>query len=213
MAPIFSAIAVLGGSLAQTTNGRWRTTDFGEGDTFGHLGDRLRVVAAHKLYNAYKKDNPNLLVIASGSNKRVDPDSAAPAIAEVLKNELVELGVEPARILEESKSTGTHQQIREVGRMSAKLNLERVAILSNEYHLPRIRAMIEHVPALADLKNMLEAEKLALVSAEKVLLDHDRVNWEKIIVRAYESAAMKQRIKLEKTGVEQIKSGTYKFPY
>lgn len=212
MAPIFSAIAVLGGSLAQTPNGRWRTTDFGEGDAFGHFGDRLRVAAAHKLYNSCKKDNPSLLIIASGSNERVDPDGAAPAVAEVLKNELVELGVEPARILEERKSTGTHQQIREVGRMSAKLNLERVAILSNEYHLPRIRAMIEHVPALADLKKMLEAGKLALVSAEKVLLDHDHANWEKIIARAYESAAMKQRIKLEKMGVEQIKSGTYKFP-
>ena len=208
MATIFNAIAVFGGSLAKDPNGKWRTTNFDEGDKFGCLGDRLRVIAAHKLYKA---GSSNLLIIASGSNERIDPDGAAPAVAEILKNELIELGVEPAKILEDKKSTGTYQQLEKLEKLSAKLNLKSVAILSNEWHLPRIQAMIEYGYALADLKKMFEAKKLVLVSAEKVLLGYDRAHWEKMISHAYESDAMKQRIKLEEKGIKQIKSGTYKF--
>ena len=45
---VFNAIAVLGGNLVKDQSGKWRTTNFEEGDIFGALGDRLRVVAAHK---------------------------------------------------------------------------------------------------------------------------------------------------------------------
>ena len=208
---VFNAIAVLGGNLVKDQSGKWRTTNFEEGDIFGALGDRLRVVAAHKFYIGHQKTNPNLSIIVSGSNERVDPEGAAPPIAEILKKELIELGVAPDRILEDKKSTGTRQQLEGLEKLSAKLNLESVAVLSNQYHLPRILAIIEHDPLFVNLKKMLEAKKLILVSAEKVLLDHDCVNWEQIITRAYESDSMKQRIKLEEDGVRQIQSGAYKY--
>jgi len=94
-----TAIVILGGGLKKDADGRWRTTNYDEsGDNFGVSGDRLRVVAANYLY----KNNQEQLIIASGGKGQLKNIPGAPAVSEVLKRELIELGVPEEKIIEEN---------------------------------------------------------------------------------------------------------------
>src|SRR3989344_5624621 len=128
-----------------------------------------------------------------------------------IKKELVALGISPERIIEEDNSNNTYQQLRELDKLAFQLNLERIAVISNKHHLPRVKAMVEYGPRLDSLKERLAKGTLSLVSAEQILLDHDREQWQKLIENAYKTQEMQKRLALEKQGIEQIKSGTYKF--
>ena len=61
------------------------------------------------------------------------------------------------------------------------------------------------------LKELMKSNDLKLISAEEICLKHNRNKWNDIICKAYNSKAMKERIKLEQKGVKQIKQGKYKF--
>jgi len=206
MSDALDVIVVLGGGLKKDANG-WRTTNFDEGDNFGIQGDRLRVVAAGFL----TRENPKVILVASGGLGQLRNVVGAPTIAKVLKKELVALGISPERIIEEDNSNNTYQQLRELDKLAFQLNLERIAVISNKHHLPRVKAMVEYGPRLDSLKERLAKGTLSLVSAEQILLDHDREQWQKLIENAYKTQEMQKRLALEKQGIEQIKSGTYKF--
>lgn len=207
--PKSEAIAILGGGLKKDGN-KWRTTNFEEGDKFGCLGDRLRVIAGSYLYRDRERGGQNLLVIASGGRGQLEGIADAPTLAEVLSGELVEMGVPADKIYKEDQSGNTYQQLKELDNLVLTMGFMKFSIISNDYHLHRIRAMIELAPGLINLKNLLFNGGLSLESAEKIVLSCDP-RWEEIIKRAYASEAMKERIKLEERGVAQIKLGTYKF--
>ena len=195
------AIAVLGGSLVKEKSGRWRTTGFEEGDNFGVQGDRLRVIAAGLLY---KKDG--VLIIALGGRGQLKDVPDSPAVSEVIKDELIELGVRPEDIFCEKNSGSTFEQLRELGDIAGKENLEALTIITNEYHLPRVRAMVQYNPVLTKAFSHC---RLVFKSAESVLLEYDSETWKEVISAAYKSDAVKKRIASEMAGAEQIKDGTY----
>lgn len=196
------AIIILGGGLAND-HGQWRTTGFDEGESFGAMGDRLRVEAAYILY----KKNPELLIISSGSQGQYKNIPDVPTLAEVIKRELMDLGVPERLISKEDQSANTLQQLQALKTVINEKNLTNLFIISNQYHLPRLRAMIEKDDYL---QSMLKKEEIKLISAEEVLIDHNPVKWQEFISKAYQSKAMKNRIIMEKKGVQQIKDGTYK---
>jgi len=49
------------------------------------------------------------------------------------------------------------------------------------------------------------------VAAEKVILAADKRKWQSVIKTAYQSQALKDRIKLEKQGIKDLTMGRYKF--
>ncbi|MFH1662269.1 MAG: YdcF family protein [Candidatus Falkowbacteria bacterium] len=191
-----NAIAIIGGGLIKE-DGNWRTTNFNEGDEYGALGDRLRVAAGSILY----KKNPDLLIIASGGKGQLEKIPDAIPVSEVVKQELVNLGVKPENIISENKSGNSFEQLQNLQEIIAENNLGNIKIISNKYHLPRIKAM-------AEIINLLDIE---LLSAEDILLKYDNNNWKDIIEKAYNSKAMKERIFLEEKGVKDIREGNYKF--
>jgi len=193
---------ILGGGLVNENN-KWRTTTFDEGDNFGAIGDRLRIDATYVLY----KKNPNLMLMTSCGKGQYDSIEDVPTVAEVMKQELIELGINKKEILKEENSGNTWQGLQELRKIIKKKNLDKVCIISNRGHLPRIQAMIE---VDDELNEMLKKEMLELVSAEEVLIEDDPKKWKDYIEKAYESEAMKKRIALETQGVKQIKEGTYK---
>lgn len=196
------AIIILGGGLIND-NGQWRTTNFDEGDNFGTLGDRLRVEAAYILY----KKNPELLLIALGGQGQYKDIPGVPAVAEVIKKELTDLGVPESSINKEEQSGNTWQQLRELKRIIDTKGLSAVAILSNRYHLPRIQALIESDAAMCA---RLKQDKIELISAEEILIAHDPAKWKELVTKAYQTEVMKKRIAKEEEGVRQIEKGTYK---
>jgi len=195
------AIAILGGGLTKEENGRWRTTDFEEGDNFGVLGDRLRVIAAGFLY---KKDGVFIIALGGRGQLKDVPDS--PAVSEVIKDELIELGVKPEDIVCEKSSGSTFEQLLELGDIAGKESLEALTIITNEYHLPRVKALVQYNRILTKAFSHC---KLVFKSAESVLLEYDSEAWKEVIAAAYKSGAVKKRIALETAVVEQIKEGTY----
>lgn len=192
------ALVVLGGWLLRKSDGSWRTTDFKEiGDNLGMTGDRVRVVATAFLGKKY----PKLKIIVSGSSGRLSHIEGCPTLSAVLKKELIELDVSPKNIIEEEKSTGTYQQLKNSFEIVQKLNFSKVGIISNEYHLPRIGAFLEHIPSLNC--------QIELISAEKVAIDNDPKYWKEEIEDAYNSEEMKKRVALEQKGVQDLKEGKY----
>lgn len=206
--PKGEAIAILGGGLKKDGH-KWRTTNFNEGDEFGCLGDRLRVVAGSYLYGDREKVNPNLLMIASGGRGQLENVSGAPTLAEVISAELADFGVPVEKILKENQSANTYQQLRGLDNLVLARGLTKFFIISNEYHLPRIQAMVELAPGLHNLRNLRLNNSLFLESAEKIVLSRDRFQWEDAIKQAYETEVMKERVRLEESGVAKIRAGTY----
>ena len=111
-------IVVLGGGLFRDQNGTWRTTNFNEGDEYGKLGDRLRVVAASFL----SKEHPDLKLIVSGGKGQFAEVPDCPTLAVVLKKELTDLGVSPDNIIEESTSYNTFIQLKNSLAIIQKMN-------------------------------------------------------------------------------------------
>jgi len=197
------AIFVLGGGLKKDEKGRWRTANFGDRNEFGVMGGSLRAVAAGYLY----KDNPNKLIVSSGGNRPLKGTQGAPAVAEVIKDELKELGVPEEDIAIEANSKNTYAQIREMKKIIDNNKLEKVIVISNEYHLPRVKAMIEQDD---EMKKMLANSIIKLQSAEEIVIKYEPKRAREI-KSIYKSQSMKDRIALEQKGIEAIEKGTYKF--
>ena len=196
------AIFIFGGGL-KNDSGRWRTTNFDEpGDNFGALGDRLRVVAASCLF----QDFPNYLVIASGGKGQLKDIAEAPTVASVLKQELIDLGVTADKIIEEDKSANTFEELQELKKIIIDNSLDKIVVISNDYHLPRVQAFIDQDN---QLRQWLAENRLSLQSAEEILMNNDPAQWQTMINKAYRSPVMKQRIKQEQAGVKAIKQGKY----
>lgn len=196
-------IVVLSGGLI-CENGVWRTTRYDEkGDTFGALGDRARVEAAVLLY----AEHSGAVMVVSGGKGQYKNNPNAPTLSSVLKRELIELGVPAGRIIEENASDNTWQQLQNLKMLMEREKFNSVLIVSNEWHLPRVLAMVEKD---ADLRRLSSAGTIRCESAEKILLARDPGAWKAVIERAYQSDGIKKRIALERKGVEEIKAGMYR---
>lgn len=192
---------IFGGNLIKDERGKWRTTTFSEGDKYGALGDRLRVLAGADLY----RDDSESIIIAVGGRGQLEEFPDSPTIAETIKKELIALGVNGESILTETESGNTFQQLRNMRSMLEKANFQHVTVISNRYHLPRIEAMIEKDP---ELKQMLDKHLIELKSAEDILIEHDP-QWKDEVDKAYAGPEMRERIAKEFEGVRQLKKGTY----
>lgn len=196
-------IFIMGGGLVKDA-GVWRTTNFNEGDNFGISGDRLRVLAAAYLY----KKNKNLFFIALGGRGQLKKIPGSPAVAKVIKKELVNLAIPAKKIRIETRSGNTYGQLKALKVIITKHKISQAAIISNQHHLRRIKAMLALAPAVKGIQKMA---KIKLIAAETVVLKYGGRKWKKIIDRVRRSQAMKERNKLERTGVRQIKRGTYQW--
>ena len=200
------ATIILSAGVKKNEKGEWVSTDLTIKDAkVSAPGGKLRVIAASYLL----KKNPDAVAIIPGGRGHdvVDDEPSRPDLCDILKRELVELGIPPEKIITENKSNKTFEQLQESKKILKKEKFEKIKIISNEYHLARIRAMAEND---GDLKEMFDNSRLELISAENVLLHYDKKHWSEMIKNIYDSEEMKQIINNENKGVKQIKEGTYK---
>lgn len=199
-----NTIVVLAGGIKQDASGRWMSTDLtAEDDRLGASGGKLRVFAATILSNQH----PAAVVVTSGGKGYDLPGNTQadqPVSAEILRDELIECGIPAPRIVLEKNSNTTYQQLQEIEKMIPERGWKNVLLITNRYHLPRLRAMIE-----TKYPNLVEV--MTSVSAEEVLIEADPMRWEAMIAATYAESFMTERIAKETQGVEQIKNGTYRF--
>jgi hypothetical protein len=199
---------LLSGGVNKNQNGKWETNLGDEcGDNFGPTNDRLRVIAAAKLW---KKD-PSIIIVSSGGQGQLAgilPSGVT--LASIIKYELVSYGVSPEKIVIEDKTGNTYEQLLKMAEMIKKGDVDgRVAVLTNEWHIPRINAMIRY----SDVGKLLSENSIELISAEDVLLKLAPSDWKDFIERMRKSEKMKIRYESESRGIKQIKDGTYKFTH
>ena len=190
-------ISVLGGDLWNDA-GIWRCVDgdFRISSDTGH--SNFRVPAAV----CFAREVNGTLLVQGGL-----ADTKRPSLARVMHTELTQLGVDESSVIEEDISTSTFGQLLELQRIARDTNSPGVSIISNEWHLPRIAAMLKHSAQLSFLASL----QPTLVAAEDVLLSGSSSNWEEKISEARNSQATLERIELEKQGISQIENGTYHF--
>lgn len=201
------AIAILSAGVKKNKNGAWSNTNLTEKDNkLGAPGGKQRVIAAVYLYRV----EPDYFLIATGGRGYdvKDKSSNRPDLCQITKNELKKLGLPGNKIIIENKSNTTFEQLQELKKIILKLKLEFVVIISNKYHLPRIKAMVNKDVAL---KEFMANGKIKLFSAEQILLKQNSEKWNQAIKKAYESEWMKTRIKKEKQGIKDLGNNKYRF--
>ncbi len=193
-------IAIFGGAIVDK-NGIWQTVEStDEGDQNGVTQCRFRTVAASVLY---KKNLGKPILLAQGGLK----EGARPSIASVIREELIALGVDQHHIILEENSRSTYTQLIELQRVIDKEHPNNVFIVSNEWHLPRIEAMIRCVSDFKSLRQV--APKLC--AAEEILLEEAKEEWQEKVQKARQNDALTDRLAKEKQGIKEIEAGIYKY--
>lgn len=189
------AIIVLSGGSVPLGNGRegpagFRSTTYEERDAFGTLGGRARVEAAAVLATRF----PDAVIVATCKR-----GNEAITHAQIIAHELTELGVSRERILLEERSETTREQVKEALALAAERGWALIVFVSNEYHLPRVRAFSER---------MHPAPSIEYISAESVLSEHDP-EFASRFAMVKQTPAYQERLTAEKNGLEAIERGTY----
>lgn len=191
---------VIIGAYPHFRDGIWQTSGLEDpGDHAGATFDRFRVLAGSALAARYPE---SLLLLSGGAQKPEMPSCAA-----VLKHELSQLGISESRMLLEERSCSVHQQLYEIGLLAAQLHFGHMLIITNEWHHPRLKAMMEHAPKL-EMWRELSWEPVA---AEPIMLESGKREWVAMVEAERLHPRLIERIAMERQGVRQVKDGTYRY--
>jgi uncharacterized SAM-binding protein YcdF (DUF218 family) len=185
------AVIIFSAGVMPLGDGAWRTTTYDDGDAFGTLGGRDRVEAAALLAKKY----PSAYLVTTSHNL----DRATPSLAQVYADELRGLGIADERIVQEERPSTTQTVVTTVLQLAQEKGWEHLLLLSNEYHLPRIRAF------LAQTKSDREA---ATVSSESILIEHDPA-FAEYFEKIKKSPAYQKRLMSEAHGIQALQTGGY----
>lgn len=189
----YRAIVVLGGLLKKKSNRSWGSDKF----------NYVRVLAGYYLYKDLVKSYQIKLIVSGGKGIYKDIPGV-PAVATIMKKELVQLGIPKKEIIEENKTASTYRELLWLKKILNK-NHGKVIVISNNYHMPRINVMINLIPELQVLK-----DSLSFVSAEKIVLKYNS-KLKNDLEKNKKDSKMKEIITQEKKGVNALKLGNYKF--
>ena len=197
-------------------------TTFQHEDEFGMLGGEMRVLAA--VARAQRGLCRNILfaggksikgaAMRGGEHVPAPPSAAAYAAqfanmleaAESLAEESDDSVVPEPTIILDTKTPNTNANMAHSVQLAFNNSWETMAIISNEYHLPRVRALYKIIKE--KLGHSVEVNFLA---AEAVVrLAYPGV-YDEEIERAYASPAGQRRLKSESQGLADIQAGIYKF--
>lgn len=207
-----SLVALIGGAFKEDPlgSGNWRTMRIDEAD-YGIIGDELRCWATAALYHQNRAGTQVLVVGGVTPLHGTKPN--APHLASVIKKELMSLPrpvPEPfITELDIDPRAGTYEQLLSLHEaVNKQAHFDRVVVVSNRWHLPRVEAMIRFRGQLS----VLNQGRVRLVGAEDVLIEDAPDRWMAPITDAYRSLAMRQILWRELNGAKMIADGTYQFP-
>jgi uncharacterized SAM-binding protein YcdF (DUF218 family) len=217
----YDAVIVLSGGL-QKTGDTYYPTDYRHADGFGMLGGGMRMVAALDLYLNKQARN---FVFATGVTEKniekfgpdVPPESSV--YAEKFLRSVQALGKrsdfsekfvdlsEPV-IVEENRSTNTASHFPEIFRILSQHNWHNVAILSSEYHIPRVEQLYQQALALEPVLTLSPV----FIRAEEYVKKVEPGKYDAVINQwtnpASNSAAAMRHVN-EANGLAAMKKGQY----
>jgi uncharacterized SAM-binding protein YcdF (DUF218 family) len=197
----YDAVVIFGGGLRKEGEEYFPAT-YADSDNFGMLGGHMRVNAAIQLWKA--RASENFIFTTGVYDKNIAkfgqgvPEESKKYAAFFAKK----VGEPAPNIVTESISTTTLTNLEEVEKILQAQQWKNVAFVSNEYHLPRIRALYERMFDKAE-------GSAVFLSAEEVVRKLAPGMYDAEIEHAYATEAAKRRIANEQQGVEDIREGKY----
>ncbi len=187
------AIIILSGGSLKASDGTFHSTTYDDGDAFGVLGGYARVEAAGVLARKF----PHTTLITAGKGAG---DGITPSHAMVMKRELVDFDVKPERIILEENSISTMSGIEQAFSLAKKYGWSSILFVTNEYHVQRLRLMVEKVGA------PVHAE---CIPAEEIIIQA-RPLFQEEFEEIKSSLSYRKRLESELKGIEALRSGKYK---
>ncbi len=179
------------------------------------LGGGMRVLAAAEMYESGDAKN---FVFSTGKTEKNKAQFGEniPTEAQVYGEKFLGIvehfnkkkrteNLEAPQVIHEDQSFNTLSNIIEVLQMIRDKNWQKVAIVSSNYHIPRVKALYEQA-----LKKHSELKvEIDFISAEKTVEEAEPGKYDEVIKRFYGTPEAEKRIKNEEGGLKDIKSGKY----
>lgn len=163
------------------------------------------------------KCNSEIPVIVGGRY----PKDEMKAPADVIAAELQYAGVPNDNIISDPNTLDTISEIIGLIKVAQLSNCSDVGVLTNEYHIPRVEAIIKNLEwlvlseerdpdFLVGLERLRKGEiNITLVSAEEVIKNSLPTVYDSEIVPALKSIEMQRRMASESQGVNDLNNGKY----
>lgn len=175
-------------------------------------GGKDRMLAAVEIQRVF----PKITVVPMSRTRSSD----LPTYASVMRSEMEKRGVRSDVILEESDSVDTITSFKHAARLIKEHGWKRIVFVSSEWHLPRSRALLEHIENFSDTED--EAELLSdfanqilqrnihvqFVSSDAVLSAVSG-HYRKLFDKVKMDPGIQSRVVLEEKALRQIQSGSY----
>ena len=157
----YEAVIVLCGGLRRDAGG-YHPAGFTDSDPFGMLGSHIRIPAAAELYRA---GCSGVFVFATGVSQRLRArfGPAVPAEAVVYAEHFRERAGDGPTVLVEAESVNTAGNVAAIARLARRHGWRQVAIVTNEYHVPRVRELLRRAAAPVTAE-ILSAEALVMAA-------------------------------------------------
>ena len=211
----YDGVIVLCGGI-EKRNGKYYAAGYKENDGFGMLGGYMRLMTALILYLQNKTHH---ILFTTG----ITPKDIArfgknvPSEGMIYASQfLIELHTikkhrykasPPPIIIVEEKSTTTLENIRDSFDIILKNKWRRIAIITNHYHLPRVKALYVYI---SKMQKRVQTVQVSFLDAEKIMKTFNPLKYTKLIDAAYKSRIAKKRITNEHKGLSDLKNGKYK---
>jgi uncharacterized SAM-binding protein YcdF (DUF218 family) len=201
--PLFDVVVVLGGNIRKTKSGRWVTTSYTEGKEKA-IGAHARMIAAAQLY---KEGKAKKFIVSTGQSVLIEGESeidkSSPTEAEIMKKEMVRLGIPDEDIILEDKSDSTLANTKESAKIIRAMDFKRIGLLTSFWHLERAMVMFEAQ------RLDIEGRSIIPLSADDIVAAKSRRH--KMVVDEMEnSPTIKKRLESETEGIKAFKDGAYK---
>ncbi len=187
----------------KSKDGKWMSTGWDDEDfDYGIPGGTLREWATYYLSN----DFPEAIIFVPGQRGHdvVNDEPARPDLSDIIKYELVELGVQTNRIITEHKSNNTHEQLMALVSFG-QTGFSEILIITSRCHVGRVKAMIEYKPDLESLRK----SNVKIIAAEDILLSKEPSRWKSIIGNLYNNPKMRGIEKNERNGINALRARQY----
>jgi len=186
-----------------------QTTAFDVKTDTGHVtGSRPRIIATTEIADLY----PEIPIVAT--SKVFDEE---PTHASVIAEELISRGVDSTRIIYEEKSIGTLTEVIEMVKLAVERDWHNLAVVTNSYHIPRMREMYLRLPEIVEDPVLSEVYRyfqehggeVSFVAADDVMRAISK-HFAYYLDKVEESPEYKRTVASEAKGLEDIKAGLYR---
>ena len=201
----FDAIVILGANMKKDKKtGRWVLPAVVKEDPGKAVLGFARPIAAKQ---AFKENLAPMFLVTGGW--QFDETGQKTSRAQVLADIMVDKYKIPRRVVKVIGTVGNtlgnvEDTVRYLQVHPKPIKTKRLAILSNDWQLPRAKLFFEAHPYFRKQNIKIEA-----LSVEELLVRSSK-SYEDWIKKIYSSPEMIHRLKMEKKGIEDFKLGKYK---